>query len=76
MLVAGHQRSVVSERVVIQEESTGDVEGDEHVDGVVLVSGQQEEDGEQVRYPGERVQLDHAPRGVYRGHGITFYILY
>lgn len=42
----------VGQGVVIQEKSGGDVERDEHVDGVVLVCRQDEEDAEEVQDPG------------------------
>lgn len=48
-------RPGVGQGVVVQEEPGGDVEGDEHVDGVVLVSGQDEEDAEEVQDPGQGV---------------------
>lgn len=38
----------VGQRVVVEEEAGGDVEGDEHVDGVMLVSRQNEENPKQV----------------------------
>lgn len=46
----------VGQRVVIQEQPSGDVEGDENVDGVVLMSSQDEEDPKQVQHPCQRVQ--------------------
>lgn len=41
--------------MVVQEESGGDVERDEHVDGVVFVCGQDEEDAEEIQDPGQCV---------------------
>ena len=41
--------------MVVEEEAGGDVEGDEHVDGVVLVGRQDEEDAKQVKHPGDGV---------------------
>lgn len=38
----------VSESVVIQEQTCGDIKGDEDVDGVMLVSRQDEEDPKQI----------------------------
>lgn len=38
----------VGQSVVVQEKASCDVEGDEHVDGVVLMSRQNEEDSKQV----------------------------
>lgn len=54
----------VGQRVVVQEESGGDVEGDEDVDGVMLVSRQDEEDPEQVQDPRQRVDEVPAARRV------------
>lgn len=45
----------VGQRVVVEEEAGGDVEGDEDVDGVVLVRRQDEEDAKQVQNPGDGV---------------------
>ena len=42
--------------MVVEEESAGDVEGDEDVDAVVLMGGEDEEDAEAVEQPGKRVQ--------------------
>ncbi len=42
--------------MVVVEHARGDVEGDEHVDRVVLMSGQDEEDAEAVQHPRRRVQ--------------------
>ncbi len=50
--------------MVVQEESGGDVEGDEDVDGVVFVCRQDEEDAKQVEDPGERVDEVPAARRV------------
>ena len=57
---------VVGQGVVVEEEPGGDVEGDEDVDGVVLVGGQDEEDAEDVADPGEGVQEVDAARRVVR----------
>jgi len=51
--------------VVVEEEAAGDVEGDEHVDGVVLVRGQYEEYSEAVADPGEGVQEIYTPGSVF-----------
>lgn len=51
-----HERLVVGKRVVVEEESRRDVERDEHVDGVVLVRRQDEEDAEHVHHPRQDVQ--------------------
>ena len=48
--------AVVGERVVVEEQPRGDVERNEHVDGVVLVSGEDEEYRKHVEDPADRVQ--------------------
>lgn len=60
-------RPRVGQGVVVQEQPSGDVEGDENVDGVVLVSGQDEEDPKQVQHPCERVQNVPVTWSVYGG---------
>ena len=55
--------------MVVQEESGGDVEGDEDVDGVVLVRGQDEEDAKQVEDPRQGVDEVPRPGGVCRRKG-------
>lgn len=57
-------RPRVGKRVVIQEESGGDVERDEDIDGIMLVSRQDEEDPEQVQNPRQRVYEVPAARRV------------
>lgn len=42
----------VGQGVVIQEKSGGDVERYEHVDGVVLMCSQDEEDAKEIQNPG------------------------
>lgn len=42
--------------MVVQEEPGGDVERDEHVDGVVLMRRQDEKDAEHVHHPRQNVQ--------------------
>lgn len=61
----------VSEGVVIQEETRGDVERDEDVDGVMLVSCQDEEDPEKIQHPRQSVDEVPAPGSVYRTHTHT-----
>ncbi|CAB0011690.1 unnamed protein product [Nesidiocoris tenuis] len=51
-----HEGLVVGERVIVEEEAARYVEGDEHVDRVMLVAGQDEENAEHVQHPSERVQ--------------------
>lgn len=41
--------------MVVQEESGSDVEGDEHVNGVVFMCSQDEEDAEEIEDPGQSV---------------------
>jgi len=43
--------AVVSERVVVEEETRRDVERYEDIDGVMFVSGEDEEDGKHVEDP-------------------------
>ena len=43
--------------MIIEEETRRDVEGDEDVDGVVLVGGEDEEDGEHVHDPRRNVDV-------------------
>lgn len=45
----------VGQRVVVQEQPRGQVEGHEHVDGVVLMRSKDEEDPEQIQHPGHSV---------------------
>lgn len=45
----------VCQRVVVQEQSGGDIERDEDVDGVMFMSRQDEEDSKQVQHPGHGV---------------------
>lgn len=56
----------VRESVVIQEETCGDVKGDEDVDGVMLMGRQDEEDPEQIQHPGQSVDEVPAPGSVYK----------
>ena len=42
--------------MIVEEEPASDVEGDEDVDAVVLMGGEDEEDAEAVEQPGKRVQ--------------------
>ena len=41
--------------MIIQEETRGQVESDEHIDGVMLVGTQDEEYSKEVHDPGKRV---------------------
>lgn len=59
------QGAVVGQGVVVEEHAGRDVEGDEHVDGVVLVGGQDEEDAKHVQHPGEDVQVVHSSGSIF-----------
>lgn len=61
----------VGQGVIVEEEASGDVEGDEHVDGVVLVSRQDEENPKQVEHPGDGVNQISGPWGVCEGRGMN-----
>lgn len=52
--------------MIVQKEARGDVEGHKHIDGVVLVGSQNEEDAEHVEQPGERVQEVQIPRSIWK----------
>ena len=52
-----HERAVVGQSVVVHEQSGRYVESDEDIDGVVLVSGQDEEDAKDVQHPRYQVQV-------------------
>lgn len=71
--VSLHQRLVVRQRVIVQEQAAAYVEGHEHVDGVVLVGRQDEEDPEHVHHPRQRVQEVQPPGGVCKK--ITFVLV-
>lgn len=51
-----HKRLIVGERVVIKKQARRNVESDEDINRVMLVSGKNEEDAEHVEKPGRRVQ--------------------
>lgn len=59
-----HESLVVGEGVVIEEETRGDVERDEHVDGVVFVRCKNEEYPEHIHHPRQDVQQVQAARCV------------
>lgn len=54
----------VGQCMVIQEESCGDVERDENVNGVMLVRSQDEENAKEIENPGQCVNKIPAPRSV------------
>lgn len=56
--------AIVGQRVVVEEEAGGDVEGDEDIDRVVLVPGQDEEGAEEIQHPADRVHVVHRRRCV------------
>ena len=57
-------RPVVDQRVVVEEQPARDVERNEHVDAVVLVGSEDEEDSEAVAQPREGVQEEDPSGGV------------
>lgn len=63
-MIALPEGAVVGEGVVVEEEARGDVEGDEDVDRVVLVAGQDKEDTEQVDDPRRRVKYVELAWGI------------
>ena len=65
-----HEGAVVSERVVVQEQASRNIERDENVDRIMLVSRQNEEDSEQVDHPRKRVQVVITPRRILRDEEI------
>ena len=56
--------SVVYQGVVIQEQSARDVECNEHIDAVVLMSSEDEEDSKTITQPGECMKEDNSTRSV------------
>lgn len=54
----------VGQRMVVQEESCGDVERDENVNGVMLVCSQDEENAKEIENPGQGVNKVPTPRSV------------
>ena len=50
--------------MVIQEQSACDVECNEHIDAVVLMSSEDEEDSKTITQPGERMKEDNSTRSV------------
>lgn len=54
----------VGQRVVVQEESRGDVERDENINRVMLVCSQDEENAKEIENPGQGVNKVPAPRSV------------
>lgn len=51
--------------MVVQEESRGDVERYENINGVVLVCSQDEENAKEIQNPGQGVNKVPAPRSVW-----------
>lgn len=58
-------RPGVGQSMVVQEESGSDVEGNEHVNGVVLMGSQDEEDPKEVEHPRQGVNEVPASWSVY-----------
>lgn len=54
------QGSVISKRMIVEEHTGCNVEGNEHIDGVMLMSRQNEENAKHVQHPGENVQVVHS----------------
>ena len=50
--------------MVIQEQSARDVECNEHIDAVVLMSSEDEEDSKTITQPGECMKEDNSTRSV------------
>ena len=50
--------------MVIQEQSACDVECNEHIDAVVLMSSEDEEDNKTITQPGERMEEDNSTRSL------------
>ena len=46
--------------MIIEEQSAGDVEGNEHIDAVVLMSSEDEEDSKAITQPGKCVKEDNS----------------
>lgn len=59
--VALHQRLVVGQRVIVQEQSRGDVKCNEHVNRIVLVCCEYEENPKHIEHPRERVHKVQLP---------------
>ena len=53
--------------MVIQEQSAGDIECNEHIDAVVLMSSEDEEDSKTITQPGKCVKEDN-PSGCVLGY--------
>lgn len=54
------QSSVIGQWVVVEEHARGDVKGNENVDGIVLVRGQDEEYTKGVEDPWGNVKIIHS----------------
>ena len=54
------QGTVVGQRVVVQEHARCDVKGNEHINGIVFMSCQDEENAKHVQHPGENMQVVHS----------------
>ena len=63
------ERPIIGQRVVVEKETGADVEGDEDVDGVVLMGGQNEEDAEEVQHPADGVHQVELGGRVWWGGG-------
>lgn len=56
---------IISQRVIVQEQSGRNIEGDKYVDRVMLVSGQYEEDAKHIQQPGHCVQEVQMSRSIW-----------
>lgn len=64
--IVRHQRCVVGQCVVVQEESGSDVESHEDVNWVMLVCGKNEEDAEHIQHPCGGVEEVEVARSVWK----------
>lgn len=64
--VSLHQRLVVGQGVIVEEEPAGYVKSYEDIDGVMLVGSQDEEDSEHVQHPGYRMDVVDWSGGIWK----------
>lgn len=58
-------RPGVGQRMVVEEEASSDIESNKHIDGVVLVSREDEENPKQIQHPGNGVNEIPGSRSVF-----------
>ena len=63
LLILGHN-SIVDQSMVVKEQSAGDVEGNEHINTVVLMSSQDEKYSKTITEPGEGVKKEDSSGSV------------